>query len=70
MRISTSEKKNSGNYFNCGSLGHFARDPKEKKEAQIYENYEVMYKMLLDHMKKENVSLPKAFIEKQEDREE
>ena len=45
-------------------------DGKENKESQSPESYEVLYKNLLAHMKKENFSLPKSFIAKQEEPEE
>lgn len=67
MRRLNSKKRKSGNYFNCGISDHFSRDYKEKKEDQILENYEVLYKKPLDHIKKERISLPKAFIETQEE---
>lgn len=65
----SSEKKGSDNCFNYCSPDQFSRDCKEKKEAQSPENYEELYKKLIAHLKKENISFPKAFIAKQEIRE-
>lgn len=64
MRRYISEKRKSVNCFKCGSPDHFASGFKEKKKAHNLENYEVLYMMLLAHMNKENISLPKPFIAK------
>lgn len=66
-RRHNSEKRNSSSYFNRESPDHFSMDCKEKKESQILENYEVLYKKLLVHMKKENICLPKSLYCKAEE---
>lgn len=43
---------------------HFFKECKEKKETQSDESYEALYKKLMEHWEKENISLPKSLIVK------